>query len=74
MTDNVVKLADQALKDTAKKDRTEEVQQVKMPGYNPAAAEMSIFMAELWQKIMVNNLGHALQKKLREFADEHELR
>ena len=71
MVDNVIKLAEQSLKDKSKADRSKEVSKLKMPGYNPAMGEMSIFAATLWQEIMVNNLGRALQKKLRDYADEH---
>ena len=44
------------------------VDTVKMPGMNPAQAKISVSVDALWKRIMVDQLGKALQEKLREFA------
>jgi len=44
------------------------VDKVKMPGMNPAQAKLSVSVDTLWKRIMVDQLGKALQEKLREFA------
>ncbi len=42
---------------------------VRMPGMNPAQATLSREVDLLWKRVMVEQLGKALQQKLREFAE-----
>ncbi len=66
----VVSHADYATQHPTKRSRSHEVQSVKMPGNNPAMVDISLFMAEMYDAVMVKRLGIALLKKLQEFRQD----
>lgn len=70
-------LSSQALKhviqrigDTMESEKEDRTDKAAMPGRNPAQAHLSQLMAQTWKRIMVQELGAALQAKLNEFSHE----
>ena len=58
----------QRLGDTMESEKADRSDKATMPGRNPAQAYLSAYLVQAWKRIMVKELGDALQAKLQEFS------